>query len=41
MAWCMKETAPSDEETMDKKLPQPFADEMRGIANASGMPLGK
>jgi len=25
---------------MDKNLPQPFADEMRGIATASGLGLG-
>jgi hypothetical protein len=25
---------------MDKSLPQPFADEMRGISTASGLGLG-
>ena len=29
------------QDDMDKNLPQPFADEMRGIATASGLGLGQ
>jgi hypothetical protein len=25
---------------IDETLPQPYADEMRGLANATGIPLG-